>query len=57
MKGGGEQELPDRTLKVFKNFINEKQIVNFEGDAQFNPVHVKDPVKIQGWPGLEQGKR
>lgn len=56
VKGGKNLALPDRTLKVFKNFINEKQIVNFEGDAQFNPVHVKDPVKIQGWPGLEARK-
>lgn len=54
-KVGRNKPVPDRLSKVLANFIKEKMIVTFEGDAAFNPV-VFDPLKIQGWPGTEARK-
>lgn len=35
--------------------MKEGKIVIFEGDAHFNPVTF-DPLKIQGWPGVDSRK-
>jgi len=56
VKGGKNRALPEHTITVFNNFIKEKKIVSFEGDAHFNLVQVASPVKIQGWPGVEARK-
>ena len=48
-------ELPEHSARAFSNFIKEKRIIKFEGDAFFNPVTF-DPLKIQGWPGVEARK-
>ena len=55
VKGGKNRELPEHTTRAFANFIKEKRIVIFEGDAQFNPVTLQ-PLKIQGWPGNKARK-
>ncbi len=55
VKGGKKLELPEHSDRIFKNFIQEKKIVTFEGDAHFNRVTL-DPLKIQGWPGTEARK-
>lgn len=55
VKGGKNRALPEYTTRVFANFVKEKKIVNFEGDAHFNQV-VIEPMKIQGWPGVEPRK-
>ena len=52
VKGGRNRPLPDHTARAFSNFIKEKQIVKFEGDAHFNLVTF-EPLKIQGWPGVD----
>ena len=39
--------LPEHTKRAFSNFIKEKKIVSFEGDAYFNQVSF-EPLKIQG---------
>ena len=54
VKGGKNRTLPELTQKVFANFIKEKKIVRFEGEAHFGPV-VVEPLKIIGWPG-ENGR-
>ena len=55
VKGGKNLALPEHSTRAFTNFIKEKKIVSFEGDAHFNLVAF-DPIKIQGWPGLESRK-
>ena len=55
VKGGKNIPLPVHAARAFSNFIKEKRIVKFEGDALFNPVTF-DPLKIQGWPGVEARK-
>ena len=52
VKGGKNRALPDHTARAFSNFIKEKKIVQFEGDASFNLVTL-EPLKIQGWPGQD----
>ena len=52
VKGGKNLALPEHTTRVFSNFIKEKKIVKFEGDVHFNLVTF-EPLKIQGWPGLD----
>jgi hypothetical protein len=52
VKGGKNRALPDHTARAFSNFIKEKKIVQFEGDAYFNLVTF-EPLKIQGWPGQD----
>ena len=42
-------------MRAFSNFIKEKMIVSFEGDAHFNLVTV-EPFKIQGWSGTDARK-
>ena len=55
VKGGKNRTLPEHTVRIFSNFIKEKKIVSFEGDAQFNLVTL-EPLKIQGWPGVDARK-
>ena len=55
VKGGRNRALPEHSARAFSNFIKEKKIVSFEGDAHFNLVTV-DPLKIQGWPGSDARK-
>ena len=54
VKGGKNRSLPEHTQRVFANFIKEKKIVRFEGEAHFGPV-VVEPLKIIGWAG-ENGR-
>lgn len=54
VKGGKNRTLPDHTQHVFSNFIKEKKVVRFEGEAHFGPV-VVEPLKIIGWAG-ENGR-
>jgi hypothetical protein len=56
VKNNKNLPLPAHTLLAFSNFIKEKKIVSFEGEAFFNPVSLK-PLKIQGWPGVESRKQ
>ena len=44
VKRGKNQTLSDHT-RTFSNFIKEKKIVNFQGDAHFNLVTL-EPLKI-----------
>ena len=55
VKGGKNRALADHTTRAFSNFIKEKKIVSFEGDAHFNLVTL-EPPKIQGWPGVDARK-
>ena len=55
VKSGKNRVLPEFTERVFANFIKEKKIVRFEGEAHFNQVTL-EPLKIQGWPGVESRK-
>jgi hypothetical protein len=52
VKGGRNRALPEHSARAFANFIKEKKIVWFEGDAQFNLVTF-EPLKIHGWPGSD----
>ena len=47
VKGGKNRTLTEHSACAFSNFIKEKNIVSFEGDAHFNLV-ILDPLKIQG---------
>lgn len=55
VKGGRNLALPEHSTRAFSNFIKEKKIITFEGDAFFNLVTF-NPLKIQGWPGVESRK-
>ena len=55
VKGGKNRELPEHTARAFANFVKEKRIVKFEGEAHFNLVTM-EPLKIHGWPGVEPRK-
>ena len=55
VKGGKNVALPEHSARAFTNFIKEKKMIRFEGDAHFNLVTF-DPLKIQGWPGVEARK-
>jgi hypothetical protein len=55
VKGGKNLELAEHSALAFSNFVKEKRIVTFEGGAHFNPVTM-EPIKIQGWPGVEPRK-
>jgi len=55
VKGGKNRALPEHSAQAFSNFLKEKQMVTFEGDAHFNPVTF-EPLKIQGFPGTEARK-
>lgn len=54
-KVGKNAQLPLHSARAFNNFVKEKAIVKFEGDAHFNPVTL-EPLKINGWPGIEARK-
>ena len=55
VKGGRNLTLPEHSARAFSNFIKEKKIITFEGDAFFNMVTF-NPLKIQGWLGVESRK-
>lgn len=55
VKGGKNRALPDHAAHAFANFIKEKRVISFEGDAHFNPVSFT-PFVIQGWPGNDPRK-
>ena len=55
VKNNKNLPLPDHAKRAFSNFIKEKKIVSFEGDAHFNQVAF-EPLKIHGRPGLESRK-
>ena len=41
VKSGKNQKLPKHRVRAFSNFMKEKMIVSFQGDAYFNFVTLK----------------